>query len=66
MQEVIVIVLVVGAIVYIGYRAYNSYSKKNVEREIVDVNELGSTSTPLSVTKKYYLIAFKLKSKLFT
>lgn len=28
MQEVIVIVLVVGAIVYIGYRAYNSYSKK--------------------------------------
>jgi Tfp pilus assembly protein PilE len=28
MQEVIVIILLVGALFYIGYRAYKSYNKK--------------------------------------
>jgi len=40
MQEIIAIALLIGAILYLGYRAYRSYHKKNVATIIVGAHKL--------------------------
>ena len=45
MQEVIIVILLVAAVTYIGFRVYKTIAKKNVATAIVVVNRVSWCKT---------------------